>query len=569
MVEKLLKDKRIEYCESDVNAFMDMAKMFKHWKGTTKRIELDMVQKWIVACVLGIKIQDKNGDWVRYFKECRIFVAKKFGKSVLMALFAMWGLLFDKHREGAEVYCIATKKEQAKIVLENVRVYRKQNPQIAKICKEVYEAGDKYIFCDDNNGVIKALSSSKNGLQGKNPSWVMFDEAQEVKDFEVIEAVRTGMATRKQPMFVSMSTAGVTPDSAYHQMYSQIEVMCEQKKFDDKARVFFAVFEIDITDSIDDKSCWIKANPSLLDGRPTLEHLEREYALAKIGDGDKSLPKFIAFHLNRSCDGAHVFYSQDLLKNSLIEISTEHYYDSYAYGGVDLSETTDFTVATAIIPYRHINSEVYDFYVLQRYFKAENRLEKDSDTDRVIYKEFMNTKSNDPLCNELLYACKGDTVRFHDVAEWFRMLRDEYKICFRKIGYDKAWANTWLTIMTEFDPPFTIEKVDWENRKLIGFDDGQLTIVAQGHKLSDVIKLSKALFEENRIKIDKHNKMLLFCLSNVKVVSDKDNQLAISKRQSNGRIDGAASLMCALRAWTRDKSEFEHILQYSDCNKYK
>lgn len=938
MVEKLLKDKRIEYCESDVNAFMDMAKMFKHWKGTTKRIELDMVQKWIVACVLGIKIQDKDGDWVRYFKECRIFVAKKFGKalalntpilttdgwktigtvnigdcvfsekglptkvinksevftdhkcydvyfddgevikadadhlwnvttasnrrvashilkgnrkllrpdlhktngyetktteqlakdfltktsngdtfarysvpmakpieytkknlpiepyflgcwmgdglskgnlitvgkedidevekiftnkgitftkrndsgsnhlltfgekysdgfsknkntikeqlkncnllfnkhipetyftasieqrrellqglmdtdgycakkglceftqkrenivndfcrllntlgikyhkksktakcngvdagivytvsfyvskentcfklkrktdklktvlsvraykksiiniqecetvptqcisvdnptklfcvgerntvthnSVLMALFAMWGLLFDKHREGAEVYCIATKKEQAKIVLENVRVYRKQNPQITKICKEVYESGDKYIFCDDNNGVIKALSSSKNGLQGKNPSWVMFDEAQEVKDFEVIEAVRTGMATRKQPMFVSMSTAGVTPDSAYHQMYSQIEVMCEQKKFDDKARVFFAVFEIDITDSIDDKACWIKANPSLLDGRPTLEHLEREYALAKIGDGDKSLPKFIAFHLNRSCDGAQTYFDTAKLKACTIDITEEMIRDCYGYGGSDLAEFTDLCCSTTLIPYQHANDEnVFDFIVLQRYFAAEKRIQKKSETDKVIYNNFLHTKSKFAESIELLHLCSGDIVDFNTVAMDYKYLADNYEILYRKIGYDKWKSGQFLLSMSELG--FTEEKrIHSSDGSLTMRDDGVMTEVRQGKFLSEMIKLLKVLIDNGRLKFDKTNALLAMCCANAKVSSDKDNLLQVEKQKSTGRIDGLLSLLCALMAFTCDKENFiKNILPYSDCNKLK
>ena len=575
MIEKLLKQKDIEYKESDVNAFMNMTNMFRHWKGSTKKIELDITQKWIVACILGIKTKDKDGDWVRYFKECRIFVAKKFGKSVLMALFALWGLLFDRDREGAEIYCVATKKSQSKIVLDNCRVYRKQHKEISKLCREVYEAGDKHIFCDDNNGTIKAMSSSKEGLQGTNSTWCLFDEAQEVKDLTVIEAVRTGMATRKQPMLVAMSTAGVTPNSAYHQMYSQIEIMCDRKKFDDKMRVFFAVFELDVLDSIDDRKVWIKANPALLDGRPTLDHLEKEYALAKMGDGESSLPRFIAFHMNRSCDEAQTFYDSETVNKMFCEYGLDKTRGQMAFGGVDLSSYADFMVCTAIFPFRHIGEEdIYDFYVLQQYFKAENRLEKDSEQDKIAYKNFLETKSKNLLCVELLKLCQGDANHPRYAADWFKMLRDDYDVYFQKIGYDpEYYPAPFLDEIQQYSNSgkysFTHEVVNFSENPPTR-DRGILTKVkGKSGALSDLIKLSKMHLENKRLKVDSHNKMLGYCMSNIKVTVDNDNKMAIVKKNARGRIDGIMSLLYAMRAYDCWKEQFKHDIQYGNFNKYQ
>jgi phage terminase large subunit-like protein len=459
---------------------------------------------------------------------------------------------------------LATKKEQAKICYDNVTVFRKQNIEIQKRCKEIYADGSKYIFSPDNNGTIKYLSSSKNGLQGKNPTWAFLDEAQEVKDMSVIEAVRTGMATRKQPMFVSMSTAGVTPNSAYHSQYSQIEAMCEQKKFDDKLRVFFAVFEIDIDDSIDDKKCWIKANPALLDGRPKLEFLEKEYELAKIGEDNRSLPTFIAFHLNRSCDDASSFYDTNEIKNGRREITSELYYDTYAVLGVDLSTTTDLTCCSCLIPYKHEDEDnTYSFITLQRYFMPKNRLEKNSNTDKVIYNNFTMTKSKDEVCQNLLHLSQGDCVNYSDIVDFILELRDKYKIAIVKIGYDLALSSQFVCRMIENG--FSVEEKKFDgNKKLVSRSIGELTDIRQGKYLSEPIKQSKMLFEQGRIFYDTTNALLPYCCSNAKVLVDKDGRYEIVKKESRGRIDGIISWLTAYQAFlsVKDTSFEVEILPY-------
>jgi phage terminase large subunit-like protein len=570
IIEKLLKRKDIKYCESDVIAFEKMASLFYNWKGTKKKIQLDIVQKWIVACVLGIKIKSKDNpnEYLRYFTKCRIFIAKKWGKSVLMSLFAIWALLFDRDRDGAEVYFIAAKKEQAKISYDNVIVYRKQNIEISKRCKEIYADGSKYLYCPDNNGIIRYLSKSKDGLQGKNPTWVFLDEAQEIKDLSVFDAVETGQATRKQPMSISMSTAGITSNSAYHEQYSQAEAILENKDFNGN---FIAIFEIDIDDSIDDKKCWIKANPALLDGRPKLEFLEKEYELVKLGEDNRSLNTFIAFHLNRCCDESQTYFTTDLIKKALVNIKLKDYYDTYAYGGVDLSSSVDFTVATVIIPYQHIqDTDIFDFYILQKYFKPKNRIDMDGAKDKVIYSNFMFTKSEDPICKELLHACNGDYMLYEDIAAWFAKLRDEFKITFRKIGYDPQYGTGKFIPCME-DCHFYTEKLEWDGTKLLSRSGEPLSAVRQGWYLSDIIKLLKFLFEKGRIKIDKENKLLAYNLYNTKVLTNKDGLCSVDKKHATGRIDGTISLLCALRVFMTDKEQFQHVLSWSDtvCNKYQ
>jgi phage terminase large subunit-like protein len=486
-----------------------------------------------------------------------------------MSLFALWGLIFDRYREGAEIYFIAALKKQAQICFKNVETFIKQRPNdIGKICKVKYRSGDNYVYSDDNNGTIEYLSKSKEGIQGRNPTWVFLDEAQEIKDLSVFDATQTGTASRKQPMTISMSTASITPNSAYHKQYSQAEDLLEQRDF---KGVFIAICELDPEDDINNKKCWIKSNPALLYGRPSLDYLEQKYELSKLGEGEDSLPKFIAFHLNRCCDEAQTYFTTDLIKKALVNIKLKDYFDTYAYGGVDLSSSVDFTVATAIIPYQHIeDTDIFDFYILQRYFKPRNRLEMDGTKDKIIYSNFMFTKSEDPICKELLYACNGDYMLYEDIAAWFAKLRDEYNVAFRKIGYDPQYGTGKFIPCME-DRHFYTEKLEWDGTKLLSRSKEPLSAVRQGWYLSDIIKLLKFLFEKGRIKIDKENKLLAYNLYNTKVLTNKDGLCSVDKKHATGRIDGTISLLCALRVFMTDKELFQHVLSWSNtvCNKYQ
>src|SRR5690606_26819176 len=84
LIEELLARDDIFYDPTDVEAFIQFCSMLRHREGrwAGKPLELSMEQKYIVACVLGIKCHDPELDMdVRYFREMVLFVARKWGKS--------------------------------------------------------------------------------------------------------------------------------------------------------------------------------------------------------------------------------------------------------------------------------------------------------------------------------------------------------------------------------------------------------------------------------------------------------------------------------------------------------
>jgi len=380
----------------------------------------------------------------------------------------------------------------------------------------------------------------------------------------------SGTGKRLQSLGIIFGTAGITKNSLHSYLYSQNEQILTDYELAKKSKVFIACFELDILDDYNDRKLWCKPNPGMKYGRPSLEHLEEQYTKAIIGEGDSGLTTFIAKNLNRQMDESTSYYDTSVTKQSLCKFDINLIRGQLVYGGTDLSSYANFACNTLLIPIKHINEvDLYDFYVLQQYYKAENRLEQDSTSDKMVYKTFINTHSENPVANDLLFLCNGDANKPSDISEWYRMLRDDYGVLFRRIGYDpEYYPAPFVEEMNKIG--FTHEVMDF-NENPPRYMGGILTKVkSKGGKLSDIIKLSKILFENKRIKIEETNKLLLYCLSNVRITIDNMGLFTVTKKGCKGQNDGAMSLLYALRAFYCDKALFEHELSYDpNLNRYK
>lgn len=562
LIKELIGRKDIVYKESDPIAFEKFCHLFTHQKGewAGKPFIPDMTQRFIIACVMGIKYYDKTKQrWLRYFRHCHIFVARKWGKSFLASAFTLWLLGLDKEN-GAEVRIVAENKEQSARLFKTVDESRKTSEYLKQFFKKRYnkETCAYEIYCKDANGmdcIFTYVSGRTKGHDGDSNSGIILDEGHEITRHEVYDSKITGQGARSQPLSIAISTAGITPNSLYERLYDSNIKYLEKKKYGKDDRVFALMFGIDPEDDIKDTTKWIKANPSLLEDRPTMQYLKTQYNLAK--DDPIALATFTAKHLNRQVGAAMDFYDMNHIKECVQPIKKEMFYDSYATGGVDLASTTDLCNATAKILLNDGRT-----LILQAYFIASDCLERNSRKDKQDYNIFTGMNTDNEITSRLVIITQGATVDFHAVTQWFVSLRDEYKVSFLKIGYDKAMANYWVADMVENG--FYHEKVEFDkDNRVESRDDGILTPCYQGWGLDEAIRLARTLFETKKYIIDTHNKLLPYCFWGVKVVSNMDNKLSVSKAKSNTHIDGCIGLYNSEVAYTRAKQIYaEQIPDY-------
>ena len=549
-IKELISRKDIYYKEADPLAFQRVARMFRHREGewAGEPIELNREQKYIAACILGIKTYDKaKGRFIRYFTELDLFVARKWGKDTFIVPLIAYFVGIDKEPSAL-----------CQIVAENLT----QSKRTYKLIQKNIEDGDlsewfverkveKCIYCPYTDGEIHDLSGRSKGKDGPNPSVGVANEVHEITSFNQYTSLKSGMGARSQPMMIVISSAGITPESLYETLHERNRKFLKKNKLGANDRIFALMFGLDDTDDFRDETTWIKANPAMYEGRPSMSYLRQQYEDCK--NDPILLNSFIAKQLNRQVGASIEYFDMIAIKNSLRKIVKTDFENTYAVGGVDLAETTDLCNATAQILTREGK-----FIYLQAYFIAADCLARNSGKDKQDYQRMTNLGTDNRVTSELVIITPGAYVQKEYVTQWFVMLRDEFQIDFLKIGYDRALAKEWLTDMQEHG--FSHEKVTYNKEEhTVERDYGVLTEVAQGGwTLSEPIKIVKSLFESGKLVADVQNKLFAYCFYNLKVRQDQNNNLAPHKAKSTGHIDGAIGVFNSFVAYQRAKGLKEY-----------
>ncbi len=551
-IKELIKRKEIVYKEADPKAFCEFAKLFKHREGVFagKPLILNMEQKYIVACILGIKEYSKEYKcYVRYFHELDLFVARKWGKDHFVAPLICYFLGLDKE-PSAWGQIVAENSQQSLRTFEIVEKEIKHKP-LDQVFKKSGSKEKKKILCSINDGKLEYLSGRVKGKDGSNPSFGVANEVHEITNFNQYLAIKSGVGARKQPMMIVISSAGVTPESLYESLLMRNREFLDKKKLGKEDRIFAMMYGIDDDDDVENASCWVKANPAMYENRPTLKFLKEQWEAMKSDPVTRST--FISKHLNRQIGAVSSFYDiREIRQNCMqVPVTKEMFYDTYAMGGVDLASTTDLCNATAKVLLKDGRS-----IILQAYFIASEWLDRNSKKDKQDYNRFTALNTENDITSRVVIVTQGTTVDYHAVTQWFMTLRDEYKINFLKIGYDKAMSNYWVADMVENG--FNAEHVTFDKfSRVEERDDGILTPCYQGIGLDPAIRLAKPMFETGKYIVDKDNALFLYCFYNVKVLSNNDNKLSVSKAKSNGHIDGCIGLFNCEIAYTRAKEIYK------------
>lgn len=478
-------------------------------------LELELFQKAYMQTLFGWLEKDTG---YRRFRETMFLCGRKNGKSTLLSGIALYMLIAD-YEGAAEIYSVATKKDQAKKVLTEAVNMIKQSPELRAVVKK--RRNDVYFPA--TSSIFEALASDSNTLDGLNSHAVIIDELHAIRDRNLYEVMKQSTSSRRQPLVVMITTAGTVRECIFDDMY---ELACKIADGKTKDDTFLPIlYELDARDEWTNPQMWIKANPGL--GKiKQYKTLAAFVERAKNNPAD--LPGVLCKDFNIRENQSNVWLSFEQIKNNATFDITE-VYDTYAIGGCDLSATTDLTAATLLI--RKPGSNI--IYVLQHYFLPEARVEhlEDKNTNEAPYRIWAE--------RGLLTLCSGNRVNFSDVTAWYCQMRDEYKIDAFKIGYDRALAGYWV-----------------EEMKANGFT---MEPVAQGpFTWSQPMREMGAALADKIVNYN-NNPMLIWCLSNTAVKKSGLNNIQPVKITDKRRIDGAVSL---LNAWVIYVKYFDDYMYY-------
>lgn len=383
-------------------------------------IKLELFQKAFLSALFGFI--DKNGR--RRFKEAFFYVSRKNGKSTLLAGIALYCLLADGE-SGAEVFSLATKKDQAKLIFDECCNMVKQSPDLSRYIKK--RKSDLYV--PSSFSKFQPLGKNADTLDGLNASLIILDEAHAVKSREIYEVMKQSQSARQNPLFITITTAGTLRESIFDDLYSYACKVADGT-IDDQ-RFLPIMYELDNKEEWKNPEMWQKSNPALGSIKKIDDLREK---VKRAAQSPKELNGLLCKDFNVICSSSAAWLSfEDINNSATFELSK--FKGCYALGGTDLSVSRDLTCATLLML-----DENETRYVTQMYWLPEEGLHQRVQVEKIPYDKWHE--------QGLLRLCKGNTVDYSEVTAWFLEMLNEYEITPLYVAFDPYSAGYWNKEMT-------------------------------------------------------------------------------------------------------------------------
>lgn len=509
---------KYRFDEAKANRPIEFIERFcKHSKGewAGQPVRLELFQKAFISALFGF-VDSETG--LRKYREAFFMVARKNGKSTMLAGIALYMMLADGEA-GAEIYSVATKKDQAKIIFDEVCHMVSQSPYLRKHIKK--RKADLYFSAAMSK--MQALGKNSDTLDGLNSSCVIIDELHGIKDRNLYEVMKQSQSARRQPLLVMITTAGTVRECIFDDTY---EYACKVVDGVINDPTFLPIiYELDAKAEWTDPAAWFKANPGL--GRiKKLEDLVAKVERAK--QSPKDLSGILCKDFNIRETRYNAWLDFDSINNEET-FSLEDFRGAYAIGGADLSLTTDLTCATVLM----MHPETHKRYIHQMYWLPEENFTQRVEQEKIPYDKWLEAG--------LVRLCKGNTINYSDVTAWFLEIVKEHGITPLWVYYDSWSARYWVEEMEGYG--FPMERCI----------QGAKTLSLPMQNLGADLQAKKVVYNNNPI--------LKWCLTNTGIQEDRNGNIVPVKNSSaKRRIDGTASLLDAYVGLYEHYNEFLNAL---------
>lgn len=300
-------------------------------------------QAFVVGSLYGWK---RANDDSRRFRVAYVETGKGSGKSPLAAGVGLHGLTADGESR-AEVYAAATKRDQAMILFRDAVAMYQQSPELFRRLTGSGVGEKTWNLAYLATGSFFRPIAADSGQSGPRPHVALVDELHEHPTNHVIEMLRAGFKSRRQPLLFAITNSGhdkTSPCGQYHDYATQVAAGVVQ---DDAFFTF--VCSLDETDDpFADESCWPKANPSLQEANlPGEEYLRQQVVEARNLPSKQALVRRLNFCQWTQAESP--WLSPQVWLPAGQDYTAAQLHGRRAYAGLDLSSTTDMTALTLAI----------------------------------------------------------------------------------------------------------------------------------------------------------------------------------------------------------------------------
>jgi phage terminase large subunit-like protein len=460
-------------------------------------------------------------------------VPKKAGKTEWAAGLVLFMLLLDKN-PGCQVYGAAAATRQAMNVYRAACKMVEQSSLLKKRFR-VLRGTNRIVKRDDPDSFYAAVAADGDLSDGVNPACVVADELHRWKTRKQLEnwdVLSLGGVTRRQPLTVAITTAGIQNESPLawrlHEKTRRIEDgVIQDPTF--VGRIFGASEKDDWTA----ESTWVKANPSLKERGGFLDIARiREKYEASLSDPE-SQSAFRRYYLNvwdqkehRVIDlarwdaSAGSWTAKGLMAKKptdkvrpLPPALMEYFAGRRCWAGVDLSMTTDLSAVAFVFSCKDGGFDVLPFF-----WTPEASVRKRELRDGMPYGRWAG--------EGFIELSAGDVIDYRDVKARLQWAHEVFEL--REICFD-PWNSRQISVPLVEEGYTCVE-------------------IRQGFAtLSEPSKKLLALVTEGKLRHGGHP-VLRWNASCLTAKEANDNLMFTkpARSRSSSRIDGIAATVNAL-----------------------
>lgn len=503
----------LRYDPEAAQTALDFFGLLRHSKGrwAGQTFSLQPWQEFLVGSVFGWK----RADGSRRFRVGHLEVARKNGKTTLAAGVGLLLLVLDGEG-GAEVYTVATKRDQAKLTHE----------ESVRMVRASHALGRRVTVVRDNlsvgatNSKYAPLTSEGDSLDGLNVHGAICDELHAWPQRLLWDVLETSTGARRQPLFLVTTTAGTGRHGIW---WERRELAIKALKargptdagWDDS--LFGLVYTLDEADDWLDEKVWAKANPSL-GVTLTLEELREKTAQAKESPGKQNPHRRL--RLNVPTEQVSRWLDVAVWDEGAQAVDAGALKGRPCWGGLDLARVRDLSALVLLFPPREDGER---WQLLAWFWCPQEDIESRSRRDRVPYDLWAR--------QGFLTATPGNFTDFGAIGKKVVELAGVYDL--REVAYDRTFAGELVQTLTD------------EGIKMVEFGQGFLSMAGPTGEF-------ERLVVGRQLRHGGHP-ILRWNAQNVAVRQDPAGNLKPDKERSGERIDGITGGVMALgRAMVRD-----------------
>lgn len=466
--------------------------------------KLALFQKFIVANVRGWFTDD---DFLR-FNKAFISMARKQGKSIMVAGLTLYSFLFDNEpKEGRQIFCTANDKKQASIVFNMVSkqlmYFVSQVPEIKKDVKKVRELLQNL----KDESYVMPLSRDTGAVDGFEPFLAVVDEYHAAKTNEMIELIESGQGNLLQSLIFIISTAGFNLNAPmYTEEWPYAKEVLDGSYSDEQQ--FAIIYEQDNEEEWQERTLWAKSNPLINESDELKEQLKgyldgRITKATKKGTMFRVLVKNFNYWMQASEESYLNF--EDWKKNE----TNFNIKGTKTYVGLDLSRADDLTAISFI----HLDETNKQYYVTSHSFVAtKGGLQAKIERDLIDYRQI----EQQGYCT--ITNLRTGLINPAQVLDYIEKYVKDNNLDVQAICYDPYAIHTYLP---------EIEKRNWRF-ELIEIRQGQQTL-----SNPNIDFRFKVINEE----IKHHKNPLLDIAIKNAVAKNVNDAVMIEKKMNREKID--------------------------------